>query len=171
MGDFKSKVILLAVFIFVLRLIAGHIYDPTMYRGPWYRVKIPEGWKKEVKDDEVFFTSPGKDFLGNPHAIFSIYGFQSKGALFMEDFFPEVMDGLLRQDGEVLQHGEIKVDEQISRWVLFRNHDPEWIIWTFYVIDDYNRLTKIQMMTKPDDFTQYRPIFEQFKDSIKFRGF
>ncbi|MEW5895604.1 MAG: hypothetical protein AB1650_07605, partial [Candidatus Omnitrophota bacterium] len=124
---------------------------------------------RQIEDDEVIFKSPGKDYLGNPEAIFSIYGYQSKGALFMDIFFPEVLESLQTQNGKLLQHGEIKIDELVSNWILFRYNDPKWIIWTFYVIDDFNRLTKIQMMTKPDDFDKYRPVFEKFKDSVKFK--
>jgi hypothetical protein len=169
MDDLKSKIFFFAVAIFLVRIIAGHFYDPTIYRGQWYSVKILEGWSKEVKDDEVFFKSPEKDFLGNPEAIFSIYGFQSRGALFMDLFMPEVFESLAKQDGKVLQHGEVKIDEVVADWILFKNNDPKWIIWTFYAIDDHNRLTKIQMMAKPENFDKYRPVFEQFKDTIRFK--
>lgn len=171
MDDLKAKFLVLAIIIFAVRLIAGHIYDPTVYRGKWYKVNIPQGWSKETEEDEVFFKSPEKDYLGNPKAIFSIYGYQSRGALFMDLFFPDVLAGLAKQDGKILQQGQVKISDITASWTLFRNNDPKWIIWTFYVIDDHNRLTKIQMMTKPDDFDTYRPVFEQFKDTIKFKTF
>lgn len=171
MDDLKTKILILALVIFGARFVAGRVYDPQIYRGPWYSVRFPEGWEKQVEGDEVFFRSPEKDYLGNPNAIFSIYGFQSRGALFLEDFFPEALAGLAKQNGKILNQGEIKIDDHISKWVLFRNEKPKWIIWTFYIVDDYNRLTKIQFLTKPDDFAKYRPIFEAFKDTIKIRGF
>lgn len=171
MEDLKSKLLFLIVILFVAKLVAGRIYDPTVHRGPWYSVKIPVGWQKQVEGDEVFFRSPEKDALGNPGAVFSIYGHQSKGALFIEDFFEEVIAALSQQRGQILQRGEIKIDNEISRWVLFRMDDPEWIIWTFYVVDDFNRLTKIQFLSKPKDFAAYRPVFEEFKDSIRIRRF
>ena len=120
MDDFKTKILFLAGIIFAARLVAGHIYDPSIHRGPWYSVRVPEGWEKQVDGDEVFFRSPSKDYLGNPEAIFSIYGFQSRGALFLDLFFEEVMQNLATQNGKVLQQGEIKIDNQISKWVLFR---------------------------------------------------
>lgn len=169
MDDLKSKIFLLVVVLFVVRLIAGHIYDPTVHRGRWYNVKIPEGWSKEVEDDEVFLKSPEKDYIGNPEAIFSVYGYRSRGALFMDVFFPDVLASLSRQDGKILKTGEVKIDGLVAKWVLFRNKSPEWIIWTFYIIDDFNRLTKIQMMTKPENFDRYRPVFEKFKENFKFK--
>lgn len=171
MDDLKTKIIFLAMIIFSARIIAARVYDPSIYRGPWYSARIPAGWEKKVEGDEVFFRSPDKDYLGNPNAIFSIYGFQSRGALFLEDFFPEILQNLAQQPGKILDHGEIMIDRQISRWTLFRTEKPKWIIWTFYVVDDYNRLTKIQLMTKPEDFQKYRPVFEIFKNSIRIQGF
>ena len=167
----RTKILGLIVIVFIVRLITSHLYDPTIHRGLWYKVKVPQGWKKEVKEDEVFFYSPDKDYLGNSEAIFSIYGFKSRGALFMDLFFPDVLENLAQQKGEILSQGEIKIDEQISKWVLFRSDDPDWIIWTFFIIDEYNRLTKIQFLSRPDHFKKYRPIFEAFKDTINFREF
>ena len=169
MDDLKTKIFVLAVIIFAARLFAGHLYDPTQYRGPWYSVKIPQGWAKHVEEDEVVFQSPIKDYLGSPEAIFSIYGYQSRGALFMDLFFPDVLASLEQQDGKILQQGQIKIDDIVSSWVLFKNNEPEWIIWTFYIIDDHNRLTKVQMMVKPENFKRYRPVFEEFKNTIKFK--
>jgi len=167
----RSKIIILAVIIFVVRLITSHIYDPSIHRGAWYKVKVPEGWKKEAREDEVFFYSPQKDYLGNSEAIFSIYGFKSRGALFMDLFFPDVLGNLAQQNGKILNQGEIKIDTQISKWVLFRSYDPDWIIWSFFIIDEFNRLTKIQFLTRPEHFKKYRTVFEAFKDSIKFKQF
>ncbi|MEW5895723.1 MAG: hypothetical protein AB1650_08235, partial [Candidatus Omnitrophota bacterium] len=87
MDDLKTKIFVLAVIVFSARTFASYIYDPTIYRGGWYTVRTPAGWKRQIEDDEVIFKSPGKDYLGNPEAIFSIYGYQSKGALFMDIFF------------------------------------------------------------------------------------
>ncbi len=169
--DFKMKLIMLGVVLLIARLIAGHIYDPSIYRGPWYTVKIPLGWTAEKQEDEVLFKSPEQGMFGSPLAVFSIYGYQSRGALFLDMFFPEVLANLQQQNVEILSQGQIKIDNQIASWVLCRNKDPEWIIWSFYVVDDYNRLTKVQFMTKPEDFKRYRPVFEQFRDTIKIKGF
>jgi len=171
MEDLKTKFIFLIIIIFAVRLMMNHIYDPTLHRGPWYKVRIPDGWTKEVEEDEVFFKSPAKDYLGNPEAIFSIYGYQSRGALFMDLFFPDVISSLAKQNGKLLQHGQVKIDGVVSNWTLFRHHEPELIIWTFYSIDDHNRLTKTQMICKPDHFAAYRPVFDTFKDNIKFKSF
>ena len=169
MDDFKTKILVLALMIFTARAVATYVYDPTLYRAEWYSVRTPPGWERKLEDDEVFFRSPAKDYLGNPEAIFSIYGYKSKGALFMDMFFPDVLENLAKQNGKLLQQGEIKIDDIISNWTLFRYNEPKWIIWTFYVIDDFNRLTKIQMMAKPEHFDKYRSTFESFKDTIKFK--
>lgn len=171
MDDLKTKVLALVFLIFIVRMITSHIYDPTIYRGPWYKVKIPEGWVKEVQEDEVVFKTPKKDFLGNPEAFFSIYGYQSRGALFMDLFLPDILESLAKQDGELLQKGQVKIDGVVASWTLFRHNDPDLIVWTFYAIDEHNRLTKVQMITKSEYFKRYRPVFEEFRDSIKFKKF
>ena len=168
MDDFKTKLFWLVIILFAARLFANSIHDPTIHRGRWYTVTIPEGWPKKVQDNEVFFQSPARDIYGYPEAIFSIYGVQSRGALFMDMFFEDVLIDLAKQKGRLLDKGQIKIDDQISNWTLFQMQDPEWIIWTFYVIDDFSRLTKIQFMVRPHHFAKYRPVFEAFKDSIRF---
>lgn len=161
----------MAVIIFVARLLASHIYDPTIYHGQWYTVHIPPGWSKKVEEDEVFFESEKKDFIGNPLAIISVYGYQSRGALFMDLFFPDVLKSLSEQNGKILQQGQEKIDGVVAGWVLFKYYDPKWILYTFYAIDENNRLTKIQLMTKPDYFNEYRPVFKQFRDEMKIKKF
>lgn len=147
-----------------------YLFDPTVHRTQWYSVKVPEGWKKEISQDEVLFISPEKNiFTEVPEAFFSIYAKKAEGALFLDDIMIQVMESLHQMNGEVLKHGEIKVDGQVSKWVLFHNTDPDLVILTFYITDDFNRLFKIQFSSNPKKFKQYRPIFEEFKNSFKFK--
>jgi len=61
------------------------------------------------------------------------------------------------------------VDGIVSKWVLFQNETPPLTIMTFYIVDDFNRLTRIQFMTHPRDFGRYRTLFESFKESLKYK--
>ncbi len=165
------KLLLVLLIVFAVRTVVEKLYDPSVYNGPWYRVRIPEGWEKEQLDDEVRFSSPETDDLYlSPQAVFSIYGTKSEGALFAEDFFPEVLAQLAQVPGQLLDQGQLKVGGYVSYWTLFRNADPDYVLLTFYVIDDFNRLTKIQYITRPEYFPKYRSAFDAFRDSFIFKG-
>lgn len=164
--------LLVMLVIFVVRVILPRMLDKSVHRGRWYSVKVPEGWEKKKGENEVIFICPDKDFYTEvPFAKFSIYGKQSRGALFLDDFFVDVLKSYARRDGVIFDKGEIKIDGQISKWVLFRSADPYLASLTFYSIDDWGRFTKIQYVAHPDKFQKYRPKFEEFKNSIKFKKF
>ncbi len=163
-------VIILFLVAFGVRYIIKNLHDPTVYKGSWYTVKIPEGWQKRQEKDEVLFISPEVDVLTDtPYAIFSIYTKAAQGALFIEDYMQQVFEMLSQANGQIVDKGEIKVDEEIAQWVLFHQHEPALVYLTFYVVDDYNRLTRIQFVSTPNKFQKYREEFEKFKGSLKFK--
>lgn len=168
----KPMVIIVSIItIFLIKLTINSIFDKSIHKGPFYKVKVPVGWQKEVQEDEVSFYSPDTVFMtGQPEAIFSIYAIQSKGALFIENVMTDVVGQLNHTPGKILDQGEIKIDRYVSKWILFRSDSPKLVMMMFFVVDDFNRLTRIQYTTVPEKFKDYRPAFEAFKDSIKFKG-
>jgi len=163
-------IILTIILIYLLRTYLEGLYNPTTHKGPWYAVTIPKGWEKKIVEDEVVFISPEKDILTDlPEAIFSIYTQKHDGALFIEDLFYEVLNAIKESGNIILKKGAIKIDTQISRWVLYQDNELELIILSFFIVDDFNRFTKIQFVTKIDKFNVYRSTFEEFKDSLKYR--
>ncbi len=162
---------LLIAFVLGGRSVFQYLFDKTVYRGPWYQVTVPVGWSKTVKDDEVIFSSPEKDlFTEIPDATFSVYAKKSTGALFIEDVITEVLEALPKVNAELIDKGEFKIAGVISKWVLFYQKETNLTVLTFYFVDDFNRLTKIELVTTTRRFTQYQPEFEKFKSSFKFLG-
>lgn len=170
MKEFRNLIFFLVIILVGLRPFIARMTDKSVYRGPWYTVAVPKGWTTKTETDTVYFTTPDQNVLtGMPEATFSIYSYRSKGALFIENLFPDVLGTLIESQASILKKGEIKVDNQISKWVLYETQYPPLMTLSFFIVDDFNRLTRIQFMTHPNDFTKYRPAFEAFKDSLKFK--
>ncbi|MCK5214458.1 MAG: hypothetical protein KAR05_03810 [Candidatus Omnitrophica bacterium] len=160
--------VLFAVILFRMQL--EKFFNPAVYRGPWYTVTIPVGWEKKVLEDEVVFLSPELDiYTEMPEALFSIYSKKSDGSLFLGDLFVQVLKELKKSGVKILKQGDVDVDSQRSKWVLVKNVEHELIILTFFIVDDFNRYTKIQFVANPEKFNEYRPAFEEFKGTFKFK--
>ncbi len=168
-----TKLLIIIVILFFARVLFAHFYNPSVYSGPYYKIKIPEGWEKKEKGEEVMFLSPEKEeYTGAPQAIFSIYGYKSKGALFEEDFFPEVLDELANTPGKLIDSGDIGITEGVNgKYTLFETKDPTYVILTIYIIDEFNRLTKLQYLAKPEYHNAYLKAFYDFKGELKIKGF
>ena len=120
--------------------------------------------------EEVLFISPEVDiFTETPYAMFSIYTQASKGALFLDDYFIQVQEAFAREKGRMMDKGEILIDGQVSKWLLFRYEDPPFAVMSFYVVDDFNRLTRLQLIAQRSKFNDYRKQFEAFKSTFKFK--
>lgn len=171
MKEYRRLIFIMVMVILLLRPLIARMTDKSIYRGPWYAVKVPQGWNSRSEDNTIYFTTPDTNILtGNPEAVFSIFSQKSKGALFIEDLFDEVQASLAKSGAIIRKKGEIKIDKQLSKWILFELQDPPAVILTFFIVDDFNRLTRIQFVSHPNDFSKYRPQFEAFKDSLKFKS-
>ncbi|MDP2652861.1 MAG: hypothetical protein Q8Q08_02395 [Candidatus Omnitrophota bacterium] len=166
----KKMVIFFVILIVGVNILKEKMFDESVHRGGWYTVVKPVGWNERKEENEIIFESPETSVMtGMPEAIFSIYSVKATGALFLEDLFGEVMASLRQLKGKVLDKGQLKIDNQDARWVLFFHRDPDLFILTFYIADDFNRLTKIQFISTPEKFPSYRSQFEAFKNSIRFK--
>lgn len=170
MQEYRKLIFILVIVFVALRPIINYLTDKSIYRGSWYSVKVPKGWNSKFEKNTIYFSTPDDNVLtGMPNAIFSIYAFKSTGALFLDTLFEEVMQSLMKTDGQILKKGEIMIDGQVAKWVLFQNETPPTTILTFFMVDDFNRLTKIQFITHPRDFAKYRPEFEKWRETFKFK--
>ncbi len=168
--QYKPILINFVIAMVILKFIIGHFMDQSVHRTKWYKVDVPPGWTKKVDGEETVFIAPDENIMtGLPDAVFSIYGEKSEGSLFLPDILGEVMQEYMRMDGQILNRGEIKIDGLVSKWILYRNNDPDLMVMTFFIVDDFNRLIRIQFTTASSDFSKYRPVFEKFKDSIEFK--
>jgi len=168
--QYKKVLFYFAVFVLVLKFAIVRFMDQSVHRTKWYQVDVPTGWTKKVDEEETVFISPDENILtGMPDAIFSVYGEKSTGSLFVGDIIVEVIQQYLKMDGRIINRGEIKIDGLVAKWILFRNAEPDLMVMTFFIVDDFNRLIRIQFTTGANDFQKFRPLFEKFKESIKFK--
>ncbi len=166
-----TLIIFLILLVVGVRTFAPRLFDKTIVRGESFSVKAPEGWHVKKSKNEITFTSSETDSLTEmPVAIFSIYAEKQKGALFMDDLFPEIVASMERENGKILGTGAELIDGQPAKWILFRYNKPEIAIITLYIADDYNRLTRIQYVAIHKKFAQYGKFFDAFKQSIKLKG-
>lgn len=164
-------IIYIVLIIVGVRTFAPRLFDRTIVRGESFSAKIPQGWSVKKDQHEITFTSAETDLVTDmPVAIFSIYAEKQKGALFMEDFFPEVIAALQKENGDILKTGDQLIDGQTAKWVLFRYNKPDIAVLTLYIVDDYNRLTRIQFVGTLKKFEKYGKVFDEFKKSIKLKG-
>jgi hypothetical protein len=155
------------LFIMGVKTFMPMLFDKSYVKGESFRVRIPKGWTVQKQKNEIIFTSPEADMVTEmPDAIFSIYAEKQKNAIFMDDFFPEVLASLARENGKVLSTGEELIDKQPAKWILFRYNKPNVAVMTLYIVDDYNRLTRIQYVGAGKHFKEYGKAFDDFKKSI-----
>lgn len=162
--------IYLALIVIGIKTFAPYLFDQSIYRGESFSVKKPAGWTMKKEKNEVTFISPEADFMTDiPYAYFSIYSEKQQGALFMEDFFPEVLSSIERDRAKILGTGDELIDGQKARWVRFRYKKPDLAVVTLYIADDFNRLTRIQYVSNPKKFAEYGKQFDEFKKTIKLK--
>lgn len=170
MKQYRRLIFILVIVLVGLRPLIARLTDRSVFRGPWYTVAVPQGWERKIEEDTVSFIAPDENIMtGMPEAVFSIYTKKSSGALFLETLMEEVMTALSQMNGRLLDQGEIMIDGQVSKWVLFLNEEPQIMMLSFYIVDDFNRLTRIQFVTTPRDFKKHRQEFERFKESLRFK--
>lgn len=174
MGRRYPPIIFIALVLAVvgIKTFAPRLFDRSIVRNESFSVKVPEGWHVKKTRTDVTVTAPETDDITEmPVAIFSIYAEKQKGALFMEDFWPEVLASMARENGEILSTGEELIDGQSAHWVLFRYHRPDIAVVSLYIADDFNRLTIIRFVGSLKTFKEYGKLFGQFKKSIRLKGF
>lgn len=174
MGRRYPSIILMALVLTVvgIKTFAPRLFDRSVVRNESFSVKIPEGWDVKKTRTDVVVTAPEIDDMTQmPVAVFSIYAEKQKGAFFMEDFWPEVLDALRRENGKILSTGEELIDGQVSHWVLFRYYRPDIAVVSLYIADDFNRLTIIRFVGPLKTFKNYGKLFNEFKKSIRLKSF
>ena len=162
--------------VYIILLIMGvktfmpKLFDKSYVKGESFSARAPEGWTTQKHKHEIIFTSAEADLMTEmPYAIFSIYAEKQKNAIFMDDFFPEMLASLKRENGKVLGTGDELIDKQKAKWVLFRYNQPDIAVMTLFIVDDYNRLTRIQFVGVGKKFKEYGKLFNEFKKSITLK--
>lgn len=185
-----SEKLMNALMMFVLGVLAvkfiffGGFFKSTVHKGNGYSMIPPPGWE-EIKEkrgvrpvlasadkpEVVTFITPERDLItGVPEASLSILTVKLSQPTWMEDEFPSLLEALAKAGNQIKDHGQIKIDTMISWWVFYEEPKTSLLSLEFYMVNDINRLYKIQFSTDPDGFGKYRQAFEAAKDSIRFSG-
>lgn len=175
----RALIVFVLAVLFIKNATTSGIFVSKVHKGKGYLVRIPEGWKKVKKQDDVVYPE-GVDvvmFVPNsidiknelPDVYISVFAKKMTTPIWMEDEFPEILKSIKDAGYKIMDKGEIDLDEKMSEWVVY--HDPKTpaLVLEFYVVNDNNMFYKIQYSAHPDKFNVDRPAFEQLKDSFKFR--
>lgn len=178
----------LAILFLKFVVFGAWLKSPT-HKGPGYSVLKPVGWEviadatgvqpifaANEKPDVVMFARPEKISPAGslsagtpvPEATIAVLVVKLANPTWMEDEFPELLDALAKAGYHVFDHGQIKVDNEIFEWVLYKDPTGSLVNLEFYHVNDLNKLFKLQYQASPDAFKTYRPVFESTKDTFKF---
>lgn len=169
--------------VLFLKFVAFGLWlkSPT-HKGPGYSVLKPVGWEvienatgvqpvfaATDKPDVVMFATPAKIFGTEiPEANIAVLVVKMTNPTWMEDEFPTLLDALHKAEYRVLDHGQIKIDQEVFYWILYKDLTGSLVNLEFYYVNDLNKLYKIQYQATPDAFNTYRPVFEATKDTFRF---
>lgn len=177
------------VILFLKFLVFGDWFKSDVHKGPGYSVLKPAGWEviedaqgvqpifaATEKPDVAMFATPEKflppgdlsDGIPVPEAGIAILVVKLANPTWMEDEFPTLLDALSKAGCHIFDHGQVKVDNEIFEWVLYRDPTGSLVNLEFYFVNDLNKLFKIQYQAAPEAFKTYRPVFEATKDTFKF---
>ncbi len=168
--------------VLVKFVVFGDLFHSNVYKGNGYSIVPPAGWVKikqprtvgsgmgsAEKPDIATFVTPEKTATEEaPEASLSILTVKLGQPVWMEDEFPTILSSLAMTGGRIINKGQIKIDTLISWWVLYEDPQTSLLQLEFYMVNDLNRLFKIQYAARADAFPKHRPAFEAAKDSIKF---
>ena len=160
-------------------LSSSGYFEAKDHKGKGYYVKIPAGWIKAKppknvqypKDVEVvMFVPQGTDTgKGQPAMFITIYTKKLSTPIWIEDEFPDILAAIQKEGMQIKDKGQIKIDNEISHWVVYFDKAVPALVLEFYIVTDNNMFHKIQYSAPPDKFNKYRKSFEELKDSFKFR--
>jgi len=89
--------------------------------------------------------------------------------MWLEDEMPEIINYLRQAGMYIIDKGEIKIDNEISKWVFFHDKRAQILTIEFYMILENNMFIKLQYSSKDTEFNKYRPEFEELKNNMKVK--
>jgi len=173
----------LVIFVVAVALIKvtseSGIFASSTHKGKGYLVIIPEGWKKVKqkkgavldKTVEILMIAPETIDTDNrrPDVFISIYSVKLSTPMWIEDEFPNILKELIDEGFKIMDKGEIKIDDVISKWVVYHDKKIPALNLELYLVTDSSMFYKMWYSAGPEQFNVFRSDFEKFKDSFKFR--
>src|SRR3989338_3334189 len=168
--------------LFLKYVVFGAWLQSPTHKGPGYSILKPVGWEvikdatdvqplfaANEKQNAVMFTTPEKvPGTSAPAASIAVLVVKLANPTWMEDEFPTLLDALSKAGYLVFDHGQVKVDNEIFEWVLYKDPTGSLVNFEFYYVNDLNKLFKLQYQASADAFKTYRPVFEATKETFKF---
>jgi len=176
----KYLIIFVIAIVLIKSINGSGFFESKNYKGKGFKIRIPEGWTKIIIDKDAVYPQ-GTDFielvpkgtnleLGPPLAIISVLSTRLETPIWIEDEFPDIVQSIRDAGHAVKDKGEIKIDEKTASWIVYlAASTPPALVLEFYIVTDNGTFIKLQYSADPDYFKQYRPYFEQFRESFKFR--
>ncbi|MBU0467906.1 MAG: hypothetical protein KKD07_08650 [Candidatus Omnitrophica bacterium] len=181
-----KKICHVVVIVFAVKfLFSMGTFDSVTYKGTGYTINFPTGWKttkEELVDIGVYFVSvEDKDVVtfypegflnpesGQPEVHMTIASGKLASPAWIQDLWPDIVKAIIDSKVRLIDKGEIKINGQISKWVLFlENGNKKWRL-EFYVCDEKNGFIKIIYAADQKEFAEYRKVFEDSKETFLFK--
>jgi len=158
---------MIVLLIFSGLIFQGCEFKPKRYRGHGYTIIQPKGWKMKKEKFSTFnllvseeipsaivFYSPEKDpIYGESVAKIELISQNFTKGVFIEDITPQLYGELRRQKKTILKKGEIKVDNEKSSWVLYRDNEKDLVTIEFYLISNAKIFYKLRIVSHPSVVT------------------
>lgn len=177
----KAMVTFLVVVLCLKVLASSSLFKSNFYKGHGYTFVPPAGWEK-VKDPRgvspVFEAADKPEVVmfavhdkipntDTPVASMAVLTVKLANPTWLEDDFPTLIDALVKAGYRLIDKGQLKIDDNVFWWVFYQDQESSLVSFEFYMVNDINRLYKIQYTATPDAFKQYRPAFEASKGTLK----
>ena len=107
--------------------------------------------------------------IEEPDSYISILTKKLTTPIWVEDEFPDILMSIQKAGYKIMDKGEIKIDDVISKWVVYHDKQTPTLVLEFYMVTDNSIFYKIQYSTHPDRFNKLRKSFEELRESFKFR--
>jgi hypothetical protein len=175
----KALIIFVVGVFLIKNATSSGIFEPKDHKGKGYYVKVPSGWKKVKQQKGVVYPEGVEVVLFVPRNIdvkyeepdvyISIFSKKLTSPIWIEDEFPTILSSIKRQGYQIMDKGEIMLDDKIAKWLVYHDKKTPALVLEFYMVTDNNIFYKMQYSAHPNKFSKNRPAFEELKDSFKYR--
>lgn len=175
----RYLIIFVVLVFFIKVFINSGIFEMKTYKGKGYSVSIPDGWKMMKEDENVQYPEGVEVATLIPKSVdpasqnldifISIFSKKMTTPIWVEDEFPGIVASLMQKGFPVMDEGEIKISDRITKWVVYHNKKENALVLEFFMDTDNNMFYKLTYWARPDKFNAHRKEFETLKDSFKLR--
>ena len=178
-----KNIVLLFVILFVIKYtFSSDAFRSKDYKGKGFSVRKPAGWEMVLDDKDagifvtesmdsggVTFLAPNKNTSSTqaPTRI-SVYEAKLQTPAWVDDIFPEIIRVLVAYKAKIKDKGELKIDGQISKWILYSLPGSRELFLEFFVADEKNGIFKLRLTGEPEGFMKYRKTFDDLRGSFLF---